>query len=66
MGVRWYVAYPWSTRHIEELMLERGVHVDHSTINERLTAVCLAGRLGWPLYARDVFTPKTVCAGDGC
>src|SRR5882672_289563 len=32
-GVRWYVAYPLSTRHIEELMLERGVHLDHSTIN---------------------------------
>jgi transposase-like protein len=24
MGVRWYVAYPLSTRHVEELMLERG------------------------------------------
>src|SRR5918996_3655923 len=33
MGVRWYVAYPLSTRHVEELMAERGVHVDHSTIN---------------------------------
>src|SRR5437763_12395450 len=33
MGVRWYVAYPLSTRHVEELMLERGVHVDHSTVN---------------------------------
>ncbi len=33
MGVRWYVAYPLSTRHVEELMLERGVQVDHSTIN---------------------------------
>jgi putative transposase len=33
MGVRWYVAYPLTTRHVEELMLERGVHVDHSTIN---------------------------------
>jgi putative transposase len=32
-GVRWYVAYPLSTRHVEELMLERGVHGDHSTIN---------------------------------
>jgi putative transposase len=32
-GVRWYVAYPLSTRHVEELMLERGVHVDHATIN---------------------------------
>jgi len=33
MGVRWYVAYPLSTRHVEELMEERGVNVDHSTIN---------------------------------
>jgi putative transposase len=27
-GVRWYVAYPLSTRHVEELMLERGIHVE--------------------------------------
>ena len=33
MGVRWYVAYPLSTRHGEELLEERGVDVDHSTIN---------------------------------
>jgi putative transposase len=33
IGVRWYVAYPLSTRHVEELMEERGVDVDHSTIN---------------------------------
>jgi putative transposase len=32
-AVRLYVAYPLSTRHVEELMRERGVHVDHSTIN---------------------------------
>jgi putative transposase len=25
MGVRWYVAYPLSTRHVEELMEEHGV-----------------------------------------
>ena len=36
MGVRWYVAYPLSTRHVEELMEERGVEVDHSTINRRV------------------------------
>ena len=24
MGVRWYVAYPLSYRHVEELMEERG------------------------------------------
>jgi putative transposase len=33
MGVRWSVAYPLSTRHVEALMEERGVEVDHSTIN---------------------------------
>jgi putative transposase len=32
-GVRWYVAYPLSTRHVEERMEGRGVHVDHSPIN---------------------------------
>jgi transposase-like protein len=32
MGVCWYVAHPLSTRHIEELILERGVHVDHSRV----------------------------------
>src|SRR2546421_2328673 len=31
-GVRWYVAYPLSYRHVEELMQERGVAVDHATI----------------------------------
>ena len=33
MGVRWYLAYPLSTRHVEELMEERGVELDHSTVN---------------------------------
>ncbi len=33
MGVRWYVAYPLSTRPIEELMEERGVELAHATIN---------------------------------
>jgi transposase-like protein len=28
MGVRWYLAYPLSTRHVEELMEERGINVD--------------------------------------
>src|SRR5215813_7402059 len=32
MGVRWYVAYPLSYRHVEELMEERGGPVDHATI----------------------------------
>ena len=32
-GVRWYVAYPISYRQPEEMMQERGVAVDHSTLN---------------------------------
>jgi len=31
--VRWYLAYPLSYRHVEELMQDRGVSVDHSTVN---------------------------------
>jgi putative transposase len=31
--VRWYLAYPLSYRQVEELMQERGVAVDHATIN---------------------------------
>ena len=31
--VRWYAAYPLSLRHIEEIMAERGVVVDHATVH---------------------------------
>jgi len=31
--VRWYVAYLLSLRHVEEMMQERGVFVDHSTVH---------------------------------
>ena len=31
--VRWYLAYPLSYPQVEELMEERGVSVDHATIN---------------------------------
>jgi transposase-like protein len=31
--VRWYAAYPLSLRHIEEMMQERGVFVDHATVH---------------------------------
>ena len=33
MCIRWYAAYPLSYRHVEEMMAERGVNVDHSSIN---------------------------------
>jgi len=32
IGVRWYLAYPLSTRHVGELMEERGVELNHATI----------------------------------
>jgi putative transposase len=31
--VRWYVAYPLSLRHLEEMMAERGISVDHATLH---------------------------------
>jgi|GEM_PF-5495136 len=30
---RWYAAYPLSFRHLEEMMHERGVFVDNSTVH---------------------------------
>ena len=33
MAIRWYLAYSLSYRDIEELLLERGLKIDHSTIN---------------------------------
>ena len=31
--IRWYLAYPLSYRNIEEMMQERGITIDHATIN---------------------------------
>ncbi len=31
--VRWYVAYPRNLRNLEEMMAERGITVDHSTVH---------------------------------
>ncbi|KJK14047.1 hypothetical protein UB46_39795 [Burkholderiaceae bacterium 16] len=33
--VRWYVAYPLGLRHLAQMMAERGVSVDHSTVHRR-------------------------------
>ncbi len=37
LNVRWYLRYPLSYRNLEEMMLERGLSVDHSTIPAFLT-----------------------------
>ena len=33
LNVRWYLRYSISYRDLEEMMSERGLEVDHSTIN---------------------------------
>ena len=45
--VRWYIAYPLSLRNLEEMMQERGLIVDHSTIN--------AGSSSWSRCWRKPF-----------
>jgi transposase-like protein len=47
--IRWYAAYPLSYRHIEEMMQEHGVAVDHSSINR--WAVRFLPLLGDAMYA---------------
>ena len=32
-GVHWYAAYPLSARRVEELLRERGFHMDHAIMN---------------------------------
>lgn len=44
--VRWYVAYPLSLQHIEEMMAERGVPVDHATVHRW----SIKRFLGWQLF----------------
>src|SRR5881394_3767568 len=34
VSVRWYAAYPLSLRNLEEMMAERGVVVDHTTVHQ--------------------------------
>jgi len=35
--VHWYLRYNLSYRDVEELIAERGIHLDHSTLNRRVT-----------------------------
>jgi putative transposase len=43
-GVRWYVAYPIRYRRLEEIMGERGVTVDHSTLNRWVISAAVSAR----------------------
>lgn len=53
MGVRWYLAYPLNSRHVEEMMEERGVEVDHATMSKASGRALNTGRKastrGWGL-----------------
>lgn len=40
LGVRWYLRYALSYRDLEELMQERSVEVDHTTIYRSRPALC--------------------------
>ena len=46
--VRWYLRYCLTLRDLEELMMERGLSVDHSTIGRWVLARYQGSRLtGW-------------------
>jgi transposase-like protein len=78
--VRWYVAYPLSYRHLEELMEERDVSVDHSTLHRwvvkyapEIEQQCRArkrpvGSSGWMEESvpgtHAQFTGMRCCTGD--
>ena len=38
--VRWYLRYALSYRDVEEMMQERGLYVDHTTIYRSRPALC--------------------------
>ncbi len=41
MAIRWYIAYPLSYHHVEELMEERGLKLDHATVNRWASSILL-------------------------
>ena len=70
--VRWYAAYPLSFRNIEEMMAERGVFVDHSTLHRwsmKMLPVLAAAfrrrkRPTWSKgYWLQIPTAPSACAG---
>ena len=42
-AIRWYVAYPRSYRQLEEMMGERGVNFDHTTLHRWVLKYGLMG-----------------------
>jgi transposase-like protein len=54
--VRWYLRYSLSYRDLEEMMLERGLHVDHTTIYRLQSS---AMHLNWKNDADRTSKPPT-------
>ncbi len=57
---RWYFAYALSYRNIEEMMAERGIDVDHSTLNPWV--IFYATKIRKVLSTKEVFTQKEMAA----
>src|SRR3546814_18870212 len=57
-AVRWYCRYPISYRDLEEMLAERGISVDHTTIYRwvQCYAPAMEKRLSW--FWRRVFDPS--------
>jgi hypothetical protein len=64
--MRWYVAYPLRDRQLEERMQERGVAVDHATINRWvLRAYRSGGNPGVLMLSYDRKRSRTVLQRQG-
>src|SRR2546429_342714 len=72
MGVRWYLAYPLSYRHVEALLEERGVPIDHAPIQRwgvnysplLAEALHCRKRPVWGSWRRDETSIKVKGQGD--
>jgi len=51
--VRCYLRYPLSYRDLEEMMIERGLHVDHTTIYRSRAALRTRTREALPSSSQD-------------
>jgi putative transposase len=61
--VRWYVAYPLSLRHLEEMMSERAVSVDHPTVHRWAIKLLPAlGKAFGPRKQKDRASKRTAQA----
>jgi transposase-like protein len=64
--VRWYVAYPLSHRHLEEMIQERGVSGDQATINRWvLNSIGEQDHRGVKRIAHPVLWFKSFAAAQG-